>query len=163
MPAKLRAGAGLPYVLNGDIDICEEPQFLINVLSSAESVEINDAIDSYRTLKDNTAKREAISRAVKIAVKECLIPELADCKDLTQELTDAECWELVAQSVAGAVLSAEERKKFASRHLSGAALSASDAAVGSADQESAKTSTPKSNVQSATDSDATFAKTESSS
>lgn len=163
MPAKLRAGAGLPYILEGDREDCIETQFFINVLSSSESVEINDFIDSYRKLTNNAEKREALSKAMKIAVKQCLIPELSDCEDLTNELTDSECWEILSQAVLGAVLSAEERKKFESRHLLEAALSASGAAGESANRESAIPSMPKSNAQSATGSDVTTATKGSSS
>ena len=135
MPSKLKAGGTFPYVLECDREDDPGSVFHLNILSCAEEEELLDARERYFEASGDKAKqRELTLVMLGIAVKSFDVKG-QEGKELKTFLTDRECFELVAASVNGTILSPGERKKFVSPQPSDAAKSADDAQAQSAATE----------------------------
>lgn len=125
MPSKLRAGAGFPYIMEADRGEVTEPQFTLRVLSADDSDALVDLRNEYTSTDDDKKKRQIRNQMLGIAVVECKVSS----EPVSSILTDLECWEVITAATAGAMLTADERKKFVSPPLSETGNCASDAAA----------------------------------
>lgn len=120
--SKLRAGSPFPYILKEDREREDAVRFQLRVLSADDADKMDELRNEYATTEDRARKRDLRFDMLQLAMFEFR-------KDITAELTESECWELIANAIIGAVLSTEDRKKFVLPLQSETDSSASDAAA----------------------------------
>lgn len=115
MPSKLRAGGVFPFILADDREETTDPQFNLRVLSAQENAELSILRTEYIAAETLLERLKVLRSALSLTVVDCF---LSDSEPIESLLTETECWEVINGSSGGSLLTAEERKKFVSPHLS---------------------------------------------
>ncbi len=111
MPSFAEAGTTFDYVLEGDRGQESPVTFELQVLSKRDARKIKELRLRYIGEVNQLAKDDTLSEML-FVVKGWRNAKQPFSQEALEGLTELSCWELVNAATTGAVLSAEERKKF---------------------------------------------------